>query len=333
MLQKGKGKDIALRLLKALIIPVAVYLLFTILSGGVFGRPNVMLTILKNVCKGAFLAWAMMIIMTTGMLDMSMGANAILGAIIGGNFANSMKFGLVGWMICMIVCCVAISMITACVVIFTRLPSMVVTLGLILVYEALTISLSNSKGVNTTHLVLAAAPWCYIVFGAAAVLLIILLRFTKMGTEFCAIGNGTLIAKAMGANIIRIKFKAFFISGIFVGIASVMMLSNMSKFNPQENLASLAEVFTALMAVVIGQFLSKYCDQILATLIGTFVMKMMASGLLSLGLSATLQNVCIGVFLLVFMAISTNQDRVATYFSNRKKAKAINAAITGAALK
>ncbi|UWP58302.1 ABC transporter permease [Ruminococcus gauvreauii] len=323
MKQMNKNNHFIFRALKTLVIPVAVYLLFTIISGGVFGNANVMITVLKNVCEGAILAWALMIIMITGMLDMSIGAAAILGAIIGGSIAKANGFGMAGWVICIILSCMVISMVTACAVIFTKLPSMVVTLGLVLVYEALTIMVNDSKGISTTYLGLATVPACYIVFLICACIVVFIMHFTKSGNQLRALGSDQANAATMGLNVRKIKFKAFLISGFLVGVASVMMLSYNSKLSSAENMSSVARVFTALMAVVIGQFLSRNCDQILATFIGAFVMKMMASGLLSLGISATWQNVCIGIFLLVFMSISTNQERVNQYFSNRRRARAI----------
>jgi ribose transport system permease protein len=89
-------------------------------------------------------------------------------------------------------------------------------------------------------------------------------------------------------------------------------------------MSSLSYVFNSLLAVTIAQFISKYCGQVLATIIGTFTMKMLASGLLGMGISATWQNVCIGIFLLIFIAYSTNQQRFNDYLADKRRAAAIN---------
>lgn len=58
--------------------------------------------------------------------------------------------------------------------------------------------------------------------------------------------------------------------------------------------------------------------------IGTFTMKMLSAGLVSLGLSTTIRDITTGIFLLVLLVISSNQGRISEWRANRERARLAN---------
>ena len=78
-------------------------------------------------------------------------------------------------------------------------------------------------------------------------------------------------------------------------------------------------IFNCMLGIYVGLALEQYCNLLIGIFIGNFVMNMLTTGLLSLGLSASLQNTASGVFLLIIMIFTYNYQRVMDYISDRKE--------------
>ena len=84
-------------------------------------------------------------------------------------------------------------------------------------------------------------------------------------------------------------------------------------------MASLSLGFDAIMGVFIGINLMSSCNLVIGIVIGTFTMKMLGAGLISMGLNSNLQSIAQGFFLLIFIGISSNRDRFSNYLEERKR--------------
>ena len=97
--------------------------------------------------------------------------------------------------------------------------------------------------------------------------------------------------------------------GLFVGIASVLTISYSSSISPQLSMASMDRNFLPLMGCFVGVALKKYISPIIAIFLGEFTISMLISGLMTNGIDATLQNVVIGLTLLLIVGISASSIR------------------------
>jgi ribose transport system permease protein len=101
----------------------------------------------------------------------------------------------------------------------------------------------------------------------------------------------------------------YIIGGAFLGISSILMVSNMGTINPKINMASMSQVFTPMMGVMIGLFL-RSCNTVIGVFIGELSITIVSTGLVAIGLESRLQNVIVGIFLLIFMSIQINAKRI-----------------------
>ena len=329
--KKAKTKDLIGRIIKVAILPVFVYVLFLILSRGTFGTARSIDNLIKGCLYSTALSWGFMILWTSGMMDMSGAATMLLGIVIGGNVAKILNLGEIGMIVCIIAFCIGLSTLAGTIVTKLKLPAMAASFGIMMAYEALTQVLFNAQGFGTNYYTLALPPYCYIALIIAAVVIVILLNFTKIGRHMRAMGKSPELTKSMGISIDRTKILTYTIAGVFIGIAAVMFITRSGKLSAVTEMMSFMYAMNAIMGVVIGMFLSVYCDKILATFIGTIVMNMLSMGLLSIGIPALQQSIYQSIFLLAFMIYSTNQYRVMQYFHNRKRGKEVQAKISKSA--
>lgn len=323
----SNGLSKRLNHLKCLILPLVVYLIFAIGSGFRFGRPSTMFAILRQTVYPSLVAWAICNNMTMGVWDFTPGSVICLSGIIAGNIALMLETNFLGLMLLIIVCTVVMTQVTFLIFNYLRIPSMVTGLGVLMVYETLSALLFNGGGVAVRGdiTILGKSPYIFIVFIVGGVLIYLLNNKTKFGYNVRSLGYGTEIARNIGVNLTKTRFLSFLCEGVFLGLASTVTLSMTGNAAATLNMGTTSAGFDAIMGVFIGQYLAKYCDLSIGIALGAFTMKMLSAGLLSFGLSSTLQQVATGLFLLLFIGISQNQNAV---FEKREIRKRIADALS-----
>ena len=283
-----------LNFLKCLILPLIIYLIFAVGSEGRFGSPGTMYVLLKQC-----------------IFDFSPGAVIVLAGILGGNLAQITGSGMFGMILFTMLFGMILTLITCTVFVFTRLPSLIVSLGMLMVYETLTMVVFQGGGISipADWRVLYQEPYVFLVLIGVFLIFLFLQKYTRFGYHVRALGNGTQIDMNIGVNLNRTRYLAFLVEGLFLGLAAVM---DMSITGSEIAVTS----FSAIMAVMVGMYLAKYCGMLLGTFIGAFSLKIIASGMLAFGWSAQMQKVGNGIFLIVFIGISQN---LALLLSQREK--------------
>lgn len=308
---------------KALVLPVVVYMIFVILSKGRFGQVSTVYTTLCQIAFPASIAWALIAHTTLDIWDFTPGSVIALSGIISGNIAVDYQLGLQGLVAVNILIATAMTMCMFLIFNYLKIPSIISSLGLLLLWESLTAFVYGGRGVTmpAEMTILARSPYCFLVLAVMGALIYFIFNKTRFGYHVRAIGYGSTIATNIGIDLTRTRFLSFLVEGVFLGVASVMSLSIRGASAAAINMQTLAIGFQAIMSVNIGLYLSKYVSVVTGVVIGTFTMKMLSSGLLAIGLNSQLQTCATGVFLLIFMGLSSNQDKIREYKEFKKRQK------------
>jgi ribose transport system permease protein len=303
-------RNFALRVVKTLALPFVVYLFFKMLRPDTFGSPAALYIIAQQTTITLIISLGICCSMAIGIWDFSPGAIVTLAALISGYYCS--RFGLAGLILSGITAGLVFGLIDAVLYSALKIPSVVVTIGFLLVYESLGTVYKGGKGFSITRVqaVLGSAPWIFLITGALIVIMYLLYNRTKFGLHVRAVGNGEFIAKTVGINPAKVKFLVFFISGIFFGIAGIMMLSYSTAIAPEKNMATMSITFDAMMGVFIGFALSGVCNPVIGTVIGSFCMKLLSAGLVAVGVNGTWQKVIVGLFLLFFLCFAQIKELV-----------------------
>ncbi len=308
-----KIKNFVIRSLQTLALPVIVYIVFFVLSKGRFGQPGTMLLNVYQSIFSIFLALGLMTNMTMGMWDFSGGAVIYCAAIIGGNIAVRLNLGGYGMLICCMLTGVIIEAVTGLLYNALGIPSLVLSIGLCMVYEALAQSVFGGQVYITTDIAfIARAPYCFVILIVGIAIMYFIINKTSFGRNLACIGSNQAVARSTGIKIKEMKFFSYLMGGLFMGAAGAFMLANNATVSAPANLASLTVIFDAIMGVNIGMFLSKYCNIVIGVSIGAFTMKMLSIALVAVGLSSNMRNVITGIFLLLILCISANRGLVGT---------------------
>ena len=296
------------------VLPFLVYFAFFWAADG-FGIHTIPIIISQSMIPTA-LGLAMACTMPADLLDFSPGARLLLGAIIGALIGN--RFGVIGFLSGCFIGAMAGGLVIALLYRCRKIPSMVVSLGVVLVMEAFSDRVGSWFGNGSTvqissDLMRIGSYPKNIIFVIVGCLIFYYIYYkTQLGSLINATGNDEAMLKSMGVNVERVKFLAFFISGIFCFLGAVMQACYAGTVQAVTNMGTMSMVFKPMMGVLIATQLVKIFDNMpLMILLGEIVIQTVFNGFVAMGWTDNIQNIVLGIFLLMVIGISENTERIA----------------------
>ena len=290
-----------------IILVVISWGIFKIITPDNFGSASNMLSYFEASLLAAVGAVGFYFVMVMGMFDFSIGANIMLSAIVGCVFANRFGLGYAGLIIGALLTGSVVGMLNGMFYVKLRIPSMIVTTGLALIYESIANFIAG--GVEQTLpsdlRAFGQMPGNIILAIIAFAIAYLLLNYTKVGTYTYAIGSNEFVAKNMGIKVNLYKILAFIISGAFLGIMAVLTISYGSSMVAVTGMASMTRYFVPTMGCFFGLAFKKYGMPIPAIIIGEFVINIIFFGFIALGAPTAIQDVITGFALLIIVMLTT----------------------------
>lgn len=281
--------------------------IFKVITPDNFGSPKNMLSYFEASLLAAVGAVGFYFVMVMGMFDFSIGANIMLSAIVGCVFANRFGLGYFGLVIGAILTGAIVGLLNGAFYVKLRIPSMIVTTGLALIYESVANFIAG--GVEQTLpsdlRAFGQMPGNLILAVLAFAVAYLLLNYTRIGTYTYAIGSNEFVAKNMGIKVSKYKVLAFIISGAFLGVMAVLTISYGSSMVAVTGMASMSRNFVPTMGCFFGLAFKKYGMPIPAIIIGEFVINIIFFGFIALGAPTAVQDVITGLALLVIVMLTT----------------------------
>ena len=281
--KKLSGKTMGYVILIGLVI--VSWVIFKILTPHNFGSFSNMLNYFQASLIATVGAVGFYFVMVMGMFDFSIGANIMLSAIVGCVLATKFNLGYFGLIVGGILTGTIVGLLNGIFYVKLRIPSMIVTTGLALIYESL--------------------PWDIILALVACVVAYIFLNYTKIGTYTYAIGSDEFVAKNMGINVNKYKVLAFILSGAFLGVMAILTISYGSSMVAVTGMASMSRNFVPTMGCFFGLAFKKYGMPLQAIIIGEFVINIIFFGFIALGAPTAIQDVITGFALLIIVTLTT----------------------------
>jgi ribose/xylose/arabinose/galactoside ABC-type transport system permease subunit len=146
-------------------------------------------------------------------------------------------------------------------------------------------------------------PIPVIIFLAFAVLAHVVLRYTRYGRQVYAVGGNPEAARLSGLNVRAITTSVYVIMGFFAGLGAFVLSA---RLNSAEAVAGTGYELTVIASVVIGgTSLFGGTGTIFGTVIGTVLIGVLLNGLVLLNVSSYIQQIIIGVIIVLAVAFDT----------------------------
>jgi ribose transport system permease protein len=152
---------------------------------------------------------------------------------------------------------------------------------------------------------LPVAAW----IALAAVLLSLLIQEqTRLGRWLYAIGTDETTARHAGIPIERTRIITFTVAGLFYGLAGVL---SVAQFGQGHALIAQGRLFTTVTAVVVGgTSLSGGVGSVLNSVIGVFVVTILANGMILMGVAPYVQQGVQGLLIIVAVTLALDRSRL-----------------------
>lgn len=304
-------KRFLINTLKVIMLPVIVYLIFLVICFERFSNWNCIYTIFIQTIIPTITAYAIAYGNICGVFDFTIGSRLVISGVIGGLLAA--QYGFAGMILGAIISAIVVGIITGVLSWWLKIPSLVLTMGLAMVFEIIGSKLAGHYGfvqIDNKYAIFGSSPNIVIIFLLSAVLFYFVFNHTVFSFHMRAVGSNEAVAKNSGIKTDLVKCKSFVYGSVFIGIAAILTLSQSGSVGAQTSLGSVTIMFKPLISVLLALVLQRICDLTIGIFIAQFTLNIIFIGLIAVGLPDTFQNVVLGFFLLVVMILFENSGRI-----------------------
>lgn len=303
------------------VLLVLELVVFTAINPDFLSLQNISNTLAFSVELG-LIAMAMTLLMTSGEFDLSVGSLFGFSPVLMWTLFNAGATSLEISFLIAIVVAALIGLVNGLFVTRLKIPSFLVTLGMLLVVRGTALFITDGFPQRTWNAsghwladalvgdfyvgsfrVYASLFW----FAAFAIVLGYTLTQTKGGNWIQASGGNALAARARGVNVTRTKIYLFMLSAMMAAFAGIISSIRTSAANPNSGTGYELEVIA--MVVIGGTALTGGRGTIIGTVLGIFILRVMRNGIVLIGVPGLAYNIFIGAIILGMMALHSWLER------------------------
>lgn len=290
----------------AILIPLILYIALLIIVPKAMGGAQI-LDILRQAMLPAILAWGVAFACKLGLWHFAAGANVIAGIILGAGLANRMGGAPVTVALCILVTCTLLGLIMGLIYVLIKVPSIVATVGCMLILESVGALAWGGKGVvvNKSYAVFNQTPVVIVITMVCFLLAYFFYTYSKYGFNLKAVSNNINVAQQQGINVTKVKVISFVLVGLFSGLYGMLTLARSFVQNPTTNMGSMDMVFNAIICFFVANAVEKRVNLMVGVFIGAVTVQLIKFGIVAIGISGQFNNATVALTLLVFCAMSS----------------------------
>ncbi len=312
------------RILLTLLFPVLMFLAMWLITSQnpacyvngeyIFLGYDLVRFVVTNACQTICVALAIWLQLKNGRFDFSNGASMILTAIVAGSvgvMTNNPLVAFVVAVLCGMLCCG----FTSVVYMMGRLPIVIATIGVTLLYESLTYIVFGGGGITSFYMndklsVFGRMPGVFIPTAIAVGLFLFFNNKTVVGRKGKILSNNQSAGVNIGIYEEENVSKTYFFSGIIVGLAALIYVSQNPVY-PQSQLSTAGIMFSYIVPVYMGTFIGLASNDVIGICIAAIGMQILNYGLNCMNLGAGgWQQIIMGVFVFCFYTMSAQLDNI-----------------------
>lgn len=289
---------------------VVVFILFAIFLGSDgFLSPNNMLNIVRQTATISIMAVAMTFVIATAEIDLSVGSIAGLASVV--TAMTVAQFGLVPGILAGLASGAVIGAVNGGLVALLKIPSFLVTLGMLGLAGGLAqwITASAPQPITDRLYVMifgggdfGPVPGLLVWTVLAVAVGWVVMNRTGFGRKVLATGGNPTAAAYTGIRTARIKFSVLLISGVAAALAGMLYAGRLESGRFQWGQG---DELTVIAAVILGgTSLFGGRGAIIGTLFGSLFMGLINNGLILAGLDVAQQQVVRGAIIIAAVALS-----------------------------
>ncbi len=280
-------------------------------NGLTFITGDNLMSILRAQVYIGLIAFGLTLVMITGNIDLSVGNMLTFTCCVAGTFmlrTNNGILSIVGTIVVGALC----GLLNGVLVSYVKLNAFITTLGTSSIFVALAAMMSS----GTVLVIPADADPVFsllgnVSFGPISILIVwfvlvavvlgFILSRTVFGQQLYTIGANPTAARFSGIRFKRNTMIAYVITGLCVGLAGALTMSNVKSANPQA--ASGKEMEVILCVVLGGMSITGGKGSVWGTIIGVMFYGVLKAGFTSMDMSEYMMWVIMGIIMVFVLSL------------------------------
>jgi ribose/xylose/arabinose/galactoside ABC-type transport system permease subunit len=288
---------------------ILLTLIFTLLEPNLFFTLRNARVILSQSAVLSIVGFGLTFVIVAGSIDLSVGSVMALAGMLGMGVLRDV--GVVPGLVTGLLVGTAAGLFNGAVFTYLRIPSFVVTLGMLTMARGLTIMYSRGAVILVPDgfaTAIGRFPNIYYVVLIAFVICHVLYNYTTFGRYVQGIGGDERVAILTGVAVNRTKVLMFVLCGLLAGLGGVLLASRVGAATPT---AGVSFELDAIAAVVVGGTpLTGGIGNVYNTVLGALIISMLGNGLVIMGVSSEAQQVIKGLVLIAAVFISLERAKI-----------------------
>lgn len=300
MVKKLRSLDMgqySIFLILALVMLIASFLSDNFMTG------NNVTNILRQVAVITILAYGAMMLIISGMIDLSAGSVMAFAGVVSVmvyKSTESFTLAIVAGIAIGVVC----NLISAVLVASFNTPAFIVTLGMMMMARGAVLELTEGQNVlqlgdfvvlGQGSLGWLPLPTLFLIVITVAIWYV--MSQTRMGRGLYAVGGNEEAARAAGIPVTRVKYQAFIFNGVLVGIAGVIFMARVNAGLPNAGVGYELQAITA--PIIGGTSFSGGVGTTAGTLAGALIVGVLGNIMNLTGVGSYVQQIVMGMIIAV----------------------------------
>ena len=298
---------------------LAALFVFLTIASPYFATTGNLSSVIRQTSVITIMAMGMTVVMAAGGIDLSVGSmvglTGVCGAmLIAAHFSTSMA--LVG----AVAAGAVAGLINGVAIALLRIPPFIATLGSLGIYRGLALiitdglpiaNLSRGFGVLANGNVFGVIPVPLLFVVSVALLIHVILSRTRLGRYSYAMGSNIEAARCSGIQLGKYTILIYGLGGALAGLSGMIEAARLVTGQPTAGDGYELRVIAAV--VIGGGSLNGGRGTVLGTIVGSLIMALLSNGCNLLGVSPFLQQVIIGIVIVLAVTLDEFQRRRMAY--------------------
>jgi ribose/xylose/arabinose/galactoside ABC-type transport system permease subunit len=312
-IERSRAKDLLVRIatdrqLLLIVLICALVAAMTVLEPTTFPRAANAAVILLDTAQTGILACGMMVLLISGMFDLSIGGILAFSGIMAGLAAKNLALPP---LVAFLIGCawgLLLGIINGVLVTKFKINALIATLATLSIYRG-ALQLVSGAGVTNigngytmfgqTQILGIYSPFWFM--AVIVLLFAFLVGRTRYFRQAYYIGGNARAAKLSGINVDRTVFSFFAIMGLLAGLAGALLAS---RLNTAVVLAGQGVELKVITAVVLGgASLSGGVGTIFGAFLGVLLMALLQNAMIIAGINPFWQLIVVGIVLLISVGL------------------------------
>ena len=297
---------------------IAEVIIFAIASGGTFLTPNNVVNISRQVSYYGIASIGMTFVILIAGIDLSIGSIITFVNVICAYMMVNMGMNMWVAVIISLIFATAIGTLNGAMVASIGIPALIATFASQTVFEGISYLISGGRPISGFtpdfglfgRWTVGPVPVCALIMIACFALGSFILNKSYFGRYFYAIGGNEEAAELSGIRVNRMKYLIYALSGLFAGLAGIVLLSRSG--SAQSTVGKGLEFDVITCVVLGGVSVNGGVGRMSGVVAGVLIIGSLTNGMILMDVSEYTQMVVKGLVLAVAVGIDCMSKKKAS---------------------